>query len=102
MIDIPKAAGYSRNADRAGDLEPCCVCGKGIKQQKTQYIRTYYGGVAVSEAEAGELRQTDPNGDTGWYAIGADCLRQHPELRPYLVGLKEVVAAAGDTAEKEK
>jgi hypothetical protein len=26
----------------------------------------------------------DPGADLGCYPIGADCLRRHPELRPYV------------------
>lgn len=47
------------------------------------------GGVAVTEAEANALNASgEGGGDMGCHPIGPDCLRQHPQLKPYVFDWK--------------
>lgn len=82
MIKIPTSASYSKNyAGHSGEHEPCCVCGKAVKAPR-HYLHMHCGGShAVTEAEAATLPD---NADLGMQPVGADCLRKHPELRPYV------------------
>lgn len=56
------------------------MCGRAVtKPQWTVHLHN--GGESlVTEEEAAKL---DAAGDMGCYPIGADCLRKHPEVKPY-------------------
>lgn len=81
MLTIPKSPKHNANMDRAGELEPCIVCGKGIKNlNKAKWLNTVFGSEAITPAEAAQFT---PGELSGAFPIGPDCLRRHPELRPY-------------------
>lgn len=93
MIEVPQHPNYMANKDRYGkpDALPCVVCGKGVSKPRW-WVRLHLGGShLVTEAEAETLPE---NEDMGAYPLGADCLRQHPELRLYAQ-----VAAVGEAAQ---
>jgi len=82
MIPIPFSPDYSRNASRAptGTM-PCAVCGRPIKDGAWAYaVRIVNGGNAIGTDAEGDA---EPAADLGLYPLGRDCLRAHPELRPY-------------------
>lgn len=86
MIKIPFSPDYSKNRDRynqGSDDQPCIICGKLVKDQNNRYsVHVHEGGThIVTEEEAATM---DEASDLGFYPIGLDCLRQHPELRPYV------------------
>lgn len=84
-INIPMHARYHENKERywIEDCLPCIVCGKSIKTPK-HYIRVFYGTLAVTIVEADEIiAREGGGGDLLYYPIGSDCLRKHPELKPY-------------------
>lgn len=82
MIEIPRHPNYSKNQQKApADSAPCACCGKPVRNP-VYWIATYQGYYAVTEAE---LIALDPSGDSGGFPIGADCLKKHPELKPYVV-----------------
>lgn len=60
---------------------------QGACKNPKYYLWVHCGGyVAVTKAEGVRLN-ADPKtagGDPGGYPIGADCLKKHPELRPYV------------------
>jgi hypothetical protein len=66
-------------------------------------VRLHGGGLLiVTEEEAATMAE---NEDLGGYPIGADCLRRHPEVKPYAVRAKtptrkqlEATALARDEA----
>jgi len=70
---------FSRNFFRGGRLiekpseEPCCICGKGIKDlSKALSAEVYHGGEFVpADVEADN---TDA-GYMGWYYIGPECAK---------------------------
>ena len=87
MRVVRRTAEYEKHEQRCKDDEtPCCVCGRGIKNAKAAgMIHMHNGGwYAVTETEAAKLKVTMPGGDLGFWPIGADCLRRHPELKPYV------------------
>lgn len=86
MHSIPRTADYDRNyaRHRMQDAYPCLVCGKAVTKPNA-YIRIFYGSDAVTTEEAADIiaREGD-GGDTGYYPIGSNCLRNHPELQQYV------------------
>ena len=87
MIEIPKHQNYNKNFDRPYkkdvDVYRCVICGRPCPEPKYMINEHKGGGTAVTEQEAATL---DGAGDMGMQPIGADCLKKHPELRPYVQG----------------
>ncbi len=82
MIAIPMHADFSENRERIkGDTLPCVVCGRACKNP-VWMLHLWGGNDAVTEDEASTL---NPNADMGMYPVGSDCLRKHPELKPYAI-----------------
>lgn len=80
MIAIPYHARYHENRDRCGAATPCIVCGKAVTRPRWM-VHVHCGGShVVTEEEAVTLNTA---ADLGWYPLGRDCHRQHPELHPY-------------------
>lgn len=83
-IPLPISPNLSANRDRypsTGDAWPCCVCGKPVNIKARPYwLRLLVGGKVVTTETDTEI----PEGqDLGCHPIGADCLRRHPELKPW-------------------
>ena len=74
---------YHKNLSKAGVLPTCAICGRGIKATNPRYVHIHNGGRAVVTDE--EASTLDPVADMGVFPIGPECLRKHPEVRPYLV-----------------
>lgn len=75
---VPRAfsgANYSKNAAKAGDRQPCVVCGTPITVPNPFYVRVDTSNRIHSPSVdlAGE--------DFGCFPIGADCLRNNPHMR---------------------
>lgn len=86
MQIIESNANRSENERRhcRGDLYPCLICGRPIAKPKYS-LHLWYGSMAVTEEEAAALvAKEGDGGDTGFYPVGSDCLKKHPELRPYV------------------
>lgn len=83
MIEIPFHSSYQSNQERiTGSAYPCLVCGKAVTRPNPKMCRMWSGTALVTDAEAELLN--DPASDMGYYPIGADCLRKHPELKSYV------------------
>lgn len=81
--EIERADSYRKNSQRCtGGEYPCIVCGKPIDPARATHMVHVHrgGGWAVTEEEAGKI---DQSYDLGLHPIGSDCLRRHPELKPY-------------------
>lgn len=94
MIAIPFHPDHSTNAEKCKDgATPCIICGKGIKDDKQRYsVHVHNGGSdIVTEEESAKL---DPSADLLFYPIGVNCLRNHPELSPYVHDSKPKKAKA--------
>jgi hypothetical protein len=86
MVNIPQSDQFSakgRGRWSANSI-PCYVCAKPIRKDRVRFMLHVHcgGGVAVTEDEATKL---DARGDLGCHPIGSDCLRRHPELKPYAI-----------------
>lgn len=83
MIEIPRHESFSKNTEKIkGDAMPCVVCGKPCPTSPFS-VHVHGGGSdLVTEEEAKSLNDA---GDLGWYPIGRNCLKQHPELKEYAV-----------------
>lgn len=91
MIELPQSPNRDKNQERYGggalDETECAVCAKPIKNDKiTAEIHVHGGwGAVVTEDEAAAMRGTAAEGgDMGMWPVGSDCLRKHPELKPYV------------------
>jgi len=85
-IEIPFNDDFSEQMDRTGShgRSPCIVCGRQCPNPR--YMVHVHEGLLtiVTEEEATRLNEDDPSGDMGMWPIGTDCLKKHPELRPYV------------------
>ena len=79
MIPLPRSPHYTSSAYIADCEMPCAVCGKAVRNPK-HWLRLVNGGSDVGTAAEGDA---NPSADLGYYPVGANCLRQHPELKPY-------------------
>lgn len=88
MIDYKKNPDWHQQADRCGDRTPCIICGRPVTRPRYWLHEHEGGGTIVTQEEAATLDARDRaqgvSSDMGCWPIGSDCLRQHPELRPYV------------------
>lgn len=67
----------------------CAVCGKAVKKPK-QFIHLVWGDTVVTEAEAQRIIASEGHGgDLLFFPIGDDCLKKHPELKPFIQRFSE-------------
>jgi len=83
MLKVPNSPDYDKNRYYGIPDSPCVVCGRPCPNPRFM-LHYWDGGYAVTEQEAQALDRDDPGGDLGMYPIGSDCLRKHPELKPYV------------------
>lgn len=88
MIRILTNDNYSEMQDRfpcKGDAYPCVICGKPCPTPKFMLWCHMGGSHAVTQEEGEKLNAEGHGGaDLGAQPIGVDCLRKHPELKPYV------------------
>jgi hypothetical protein len=84
MIEIPQHPDFSKNVGKGfGEHLYCIVCGKSVSNPK-HHIRLFWGSTGVTQTEANDIIANEgEGGDLGCYPVGSDCLRKHPELKPY-------------------
>jgi hypothetical protein len=84
-LDCPTSSHY----DLSSTHEPCAVCGKGVKNWKHKVIFDPTDDTILPPAAYASIPEEDwdeMGADAPYSApIGSDCLRRHPELKPYLV-----------------
>lgn len=85
---IPKSKQYDANRERYGHgvNYPCVVCGRPVSNPKYM-VECVNGG--VSECVMPETADTSDPGYMGFFPVGPDCLKKHPELKPFVVIVKE-------------
>jgi hypothetical protein len=87
MIAIPYLE--AKRPRPCGDDEaPCVVCGQPVKLAGHPYFIWEHqgGGTAVTLEEGKQLNASGhEGGDLGGQPIGRTCLKNHPELKPYLI-----------------
>lgn len=81
MIKVP----YAPNRDKPCplDADPCIICGRGIRKDRIRHWVHIHGGgdYIITEDEATNL---DDPADLLFHPVGPDCLRRHPEIKPYV------------------
>lgn len=84
-IEIPVSDQYEKNFRGISRYHgPCVVCGKDVKVGKYWLIEVGGGGTAALPGSPESLDEDDA-GFMGEQPIGPDCLKNHPELKPYVV-----------------
>lgn len=83
-----KGKNYHKNAERVtSDYTPCVICGKAVNTDRpgTAWVRVHNGGYSiVTDAEAIALNNEGrSSADMYYFPVGPDCLKRHPELKPY-------------------
>lgn len=86
MIAIPyNQKLIDKNEKRYGsnDGSACIICSAKIKNLDNHklWVRIVNGGGYIGTVNDAEQR---PSADLGYYPIGADCLKNHPELKQYV------------------
>ena len=88
-LRIPENPRHGVNQRRypcEGDESPCIVCGKALKEPRW-LLNVINGGHDIATDEPpGDI---DEAGDLYWLPIGTDCLRRHPELKPWAVPVEQ-------------
>lgn len=99
MIDIPMNADFREQQERtcykAGrSYQPCVVCGRAVREPRNM-VHVHHGfATIVTEEESQELNKTEwENGDMYLFPIGPDCLKLHPEIKPYVQEMPHVKAS---------
>lgn len=89
MIDVyeRRTPDYDKNQEKMMRDYPCVICGREVKSgPRTRLVRLHYGGQMVVLPDEFEQAERDcPGGDLGAYPIGPDCLKKHPDMKPYVV-----------------
>jgi hypothetical protein len=85
MLDFTPNADHREQEQRIKDFHdtPCVICGRGVKEPWKHTVHVYLGFTLITSEEAENI---DPSGDLGAWPIGANCLKKHPEIKPYLIG----------------
>ena len=75
MIHAFSGEHYARNAAKAGDRQPCVICGKPVTSEQRRYVR-------VDTSNRIHHAACDLAGaDMGCFPVGPDCQRKYPQLR---------------------
>jgi hypothetical protein len=83
MIEIPHTEKYWDRMLQPMRNDPCIVCGREITAKNPAMLWVVDGGGVAATRE--EAKDTDPAGDLGLHPIGSKCLKNHPELVPYVI-----------------
>lgn len=72
---VPPFSGgrYHANASKAGDLCPCAICGRGVKDTAKAASATVIGG---GDTWGDDQSDTSDPGYMGGYLVGPDCHRR--------------------------
>jgi len=82
-IPIPyhpqRRANLERGDDHAGR---CAICGKGVRNVRWM-VHIINGGLDIKTDE--KPREIDEAGNLYHFPIGSDCLKRHPQIRPWAI-----------------
>jgi len=86
MILLPRSTSHSSKRFRrqhivSGVAWPCAVCDTPVPSPKF-IVRIVNGGSHIGTDAEGDA---NPAADLGYHPIGLDCLRRHPEIKPFAV-----------------
>ncbi len=85
---IKRPSGNYQDRDYEGTWYPCLICGRPIRSENPKMVRLWSGGGTIVTTEEAEKLLAEDNekwapGDMYYYPVGPECLRKHPELKPY-------------------
>lgn len=87
VFNIPSSPHYDRNIKKHGhQCEPCVVCGCPVTRPRYRLHCTdgaTWIGLSTLECDPEHCGNAGQS-CMGFYAIGPDCLRKHPELKQYV------------------
>lgn len=76
-IPEPWESKKEAHLDHPADMEPCALCGKGVKVRVgTPEVHVIEGGERFRRADE-DPEKVDPAGDMGIWPIGSDCWRRN-------------------------
>lgn len=79
---VPENLRRAREGRAGSGAYPCVVCGLPVARPRFYVHMIEGGGVALHPDF--EATWVADGGDMGLYPVGPECLRRHPELKPYL------------------
>ena len=81
-IHVPQNADYMVQSERArGNAQHCVICGRGCPKPKAMIL------CIDCDISTAIMPEDQPSGsDCGYFPIGADCLKRHPDLIPFTRG----------------
>lgn len=83
-IEIPFSEKPWRGLTEPDGAMPCIVCRRPIViTSETRYLHVCLGGGHALAGPPGGDPYCERRACLAYYPIGAECLRKHPELRPY-------------------
>jgi hypothetical protein len=87
MIKLPRHDDYQKNATRMrSDNAPCAICGKAVRNRgKLRIIFIREDQVLSFFESVGEKK----HGGDGFYPVCTKCVKDHPEIKPYLLDFLE-------------
>ena len=81
-IHVPQNDDYGKWSGRAkGSAPSCVICGRGCPKPKAMILC-----ISCDISEAIMPGDQPAGSDDGYFPIGADCLKRHPELLPFTKG----------------
>ncbi len=80
FVAIPRSDAWDENGGCSDEHLPCIVCNRTVKHPR-HWLHVVDGG--ASAVHPSFEPYDGGTGDLYMYPVGADCLRQHPELKPY-------------------
>lgn len=84
MIEIPyndKLIERNEKIYGCNDGTHCIICNKPVNTDKHPFWVRIVDNGYIGTADEGEA---EPAADLGYYPIGRDCLKHHPELEQYV------------------
>jgi hypothetical protein len=99
-IAVPYNDDHHEQCERTGAMrdgyEPCIVCGRAVNVGKNHWrVRVHDGGSRIMhDTEADKLNELGfAASELGSHPIGPDCLKKHPEVKPYAVRVPSIHSA---------
>lgn len=85
IMRIPHDPRFDKNFRgeiKGTDVGPCVICGSPVKAPGKYFVHMMEGGWSICTPD--EDANVDEPSDLGLQPIGSQCVRAHPELKPYI------------------
>jgi len=74
---------YPKHVACKSNEMPCVICGKPVNMDRNPSMIHVCNGGAWAMLDAEDHGELGLAGCLGFYPIGKDCLRNHPQLKPF-------------------